>query len=102
MATDPTTRPTAPGVTPPGKPAKRPGGPLARENRRLVAGLVIGAVVALFAVLNLDKVEVNWIVGSGRTPLIIVIGVSFALGVAAGYLGRVARGRRGAAKQRTT
>ena len=36
----------------------------------------------LFAVLNLDQVEVNWVLGSGQTPLIIVIVVSFLLGVA--------------------
>ncbi len=49
----------------------------------------IGAVVALavvFAVLNLDRVRVNWIVVTSSTPLIVVIGVSFALGALVGVL----------------
>ena len=76
------------------KPEKRKrGGPRAKENRRLVAGTVLGAVAAAFALLNLDKVEVNWIVGSGRTPLIIVIAVAFALGAAAGSIFEAARRR---------
>ena len=45
-------------------------------------GLVVLAVVmTLFAVLNLEKVEVNWIIGSGKAPLIIVIVVSLLVGV---------------------
>ena len=88
MATDPT-------PSPPAKPQKKKkgGGPLAKENRRLVAGAILGAVAAAFALLNLDRVEVNWIVGSGRTPLIIVIAVSFALGAAAGSIFEAARRR---------
>ena len=84
---------TSPPDSPAGRP-KRRGGLLAQENRRLVAGLVLGAVAAAFALLNLDEVEVNWIVGSGRSPLILVIAVSFALGIAAGRLLGVVRGRR--------
>lgn len=45
-------------------------------------GLVVLAVLTtLFAVLNLEKVEVNWIFGSGKAPLIIVIVVSLLVGV---------------------
>jgi uncharacterized integral membrane protein len=45
-------------------------------------GLVVLAVVmTLFAVLNLEKVEVNWIIGSGKAPLIIVIVISLLVGV---------------------
>jgi uncharacterized integral membrane protein len=64
---------------------------LAKENRRLVAGAIIGAVVALFAVLNLDQVDVNWIFGTVETPLIIVIAVTFTLGAVAGYIARLRR-----------
>ena len=54
-----------------------------RRNRaRLVAAAVIGGVVAAFALLNLNDVKVHWLVASGRTPLILVIVVAFALGVA--------------------
>ena len=66
---------------------------LAKENRRLLYGLIIGALVAAFAVVNLDEVEVNWIFGTAQTPLIIVIAVSFGLGAAAGWIGATARRR---------
>jgi uncharacterized integral membrane protein len=49
---------------------------------RLAAAAVAGTLAVLFALLNLDQVEVNWVLGSGETPLIIVIVVSFLLGVA--------------------
>ncbi|HYN50439.1 MAG TPA: LapA family protein [Thermoleophilaceae bacterium] len=49
-----------------------------------VAGLA--ALGTLFAVLNFDKVEVNWLLGTWSTPLIIVIAVSFLLGAGAGFL----------------
>jgi|HubBroStandDraft_6_1064221.scaffolds.fasta_scaffold02115_3 uncharacterized integral membrane protein len=55
-----------------------------RSNRELVrtGGLVVLAVLAtLFAVLNLEKVEVNWIFGKGRAPLIVVIVLSVLVGV---------------------
>jgi uncharacterized integral membrane protein len=55
-----------------------------RSNRELArtTGLVALAVVAtLFAVLNLNKVEVNWIVGKGHAPLIVVIVISALVGV---------------------
>ncbi|HEU4657080.1 MAG TPA: LapA family protein [Capillimicrobium sp.] len=62
-----------------------------RETVRQVGALVVGGLIVLFAVLNLDDVEVNWIVGTWTTPLILVIGVAFVLGIAAGLL--IARGR---------
>jgi putative membrane protein len=87
-------------TTEPGsKPRRRRGSLLAKENRRLLYGLVLGALVALFAVLNLDKVKVDWIVGSFRTPLIIVIAVSFLLGALAGYLAPRARSAGSKAKR---
>ena len=98
---DPLTRTTAdpqaaPATTDRGREAeqRRRGGLLAKENRRLLAGLILGAAVAIFAVLNRDDVDVNWIVGSGRTPLILVIAISFVAGVLFGYLTRAARDRR--------
>jgi uncharacterized integral membrane protein len=53
-----------------------------REKLRLAGAAVAGTLAVLFALLNLDQVEVNWVLGSGQTPLIIVIVVSFLLGVA--------------------
>ena len=53
-----------------------------RERARLIAAIVIAGLITAFAVLNLDKVKVHWIVTTGRTPLIVVIVVAFALGIA--------------------
>lgn len=56
-----------------------------KRNRREVAraGLlvVLAVLMTLFAVLNLEKVEVNWIFGKTSTPLIIVILVSLLVGI---------------------
>lgn len=57
-----------------------------KERARLLAVLGVSALAALFAVLNLDEVEVNWIVGTFDTPLIVVIAVSILLGAALGYV----------------
>ena len=51
--------------------------------------LISGAAVALvivFAVLNTNKVKVDWIVTTSTTALIVVIVVSFVLGAIAGAL----------------
>ena len=66
------------------------------EQTRLALALVIGALLAVFAVLNTGKVEVNWILGTAQTPLILVIAVNLALGIAGGYL----LARRGARTRR--
>ena len=47
---------------------------------------MLGGVAALFAVLNLDEVGVNWVFGTWSTPLIIVIGISFLFGAGLGLL----------------
>lgn len=57
-----------------------------RDQARMIgAGLAV-AIAVLFAVLNLDKVKVNWIFGTVQTPLIVLIAVVFALGLGAGML----------------
>ncbi len=60
--------------------------PARRDRARLVASAIIGAVVAAFALLNLDNVRVHWIVATGQTPLILVIVLAFLLGMAADRL----------------
>jgi uncharacterized integral membrane protein len=62
-----------------------------REQVRLAVSFALGALAVLFAVLNLDKVEVNWIIGTWDTPLILVIAVCLLIGAGIGW---VARGRR--------
>jgi uncharacterized integral membrane protein len=61
---------------------------------RTVAAAILGGLAAVFAVLNRDDVEVNWILGTWSTPLIIVIAVSFLAGVAADRLAVVRRAKR--------
>jgi uncharacterized integral membrane protein len=65
--------------------------PARRERARTVVAFGLGGLGALFAVLNLDDVDVNWIFGTWSTPLIITIAISFVLGAAVGFL--VARRR---------
>jgi uncharacterized integral membrane protein len=69
--------------------------PAGRDRKKLTAALILGSPVVLFAVLNLDDVRVNWILGEWNTPLIVVIVVSLAFGVLLGYLAsrRRERGR---------
>jgi uncharacterized integral membrane protein len=63
-----------------------------RERTRTIVAVVALTLFVLFAVLNLDDVEVNWIIGTWTTPLILVIAISFVLGAAVGAF--VARRRR--------
>jgi uncharacterized integral membrane protein len=64
-----------------------------REQTRAIVPAVLVALVAVFAVLNLDEVEVNWIIGTWSTPLIIVIAVSVLVGAAVGWVAARRRGR---------
>ena len=50
----------------------------------MLAGLLGGLAVA-FALLNTGHVEVDWILGSWSTPLIVVILVSLLVGVLLGF-----------------
>jgi uncharacterized integral membrane protein len=55
----------------------------------------LGGLAVLFAVLNFDKVDVNWLLGTWSTPLIVVIAISFLLGAGVGLLVGRRRGARG-------
>ena len=66
----------------------------ARDNSRLLAMAILGGLGILFAVLNLDEVEVNWIFGEASSPLILVIGLCLALGFAIGTLTSRRRAKR--------
>jgi uncharacterized integral membrane protein len=74
MASDPSLLPGHPDPTE-RTPAQR------RERARLVAMAIVGGLGTAFALVNLGDVKVNWIVGSARSPLIIVIVVCVLLGV---------------------
>lgn len=64
-------------------------------EKRQVAVLVLAGVGGVFAALNLDEVQVNWILGTWSTPLIVVIALSMLVGAALGIL--VSRRRGGGA-----
>ncbi len=42
---------------------------------------VVGALLAVFALLNFGDVKVNWLITTAQTPLILVIVLSVLLGV---------------------
>jgi uncharacterized integral membrane protein len=60
-------------------------------ERRQIAALALAGAGVAFAAVNLDEVEVNWLLGSWDTPLIIVIALSMVIGAGLGFL--VARRR---------
>ena len=55
------------------------------EKRQIGALVLAGAGVAL-AVANLDEVDVNWLLGTWETPLIVVIALSMLAGAGLGML----------------
>jgi uncharacterized integral membrane protein len=79
-----------------------PAGTAARSNAdkaRLALWALLIVLVTVFAVLNTGEVEVNGIVGTVATPLILLIVVclvaGFAIGAGAAHLGERRR-RKGA------
>lgn len=55
-------------------------------EKRQIAVLVLSGLGIAFAAVNLDEVDVNWVLGTWETPLIIVIAVSMVLGAGLGFL----------------
>jgi uncharacterized integral membrane protein len=55
-------------------------------ERRQAGALVLAGVGGAFAVANVDKVDVNWVLGTWSTPLIVVIALSMLVGAGLGYL----------------
>jgi uncharacterized integral membrane protein len=54
---------------------------------RMVIGLVLLAVVAVFAFVNTDDVKIDYVFGDSTMPLIIVLLVVLAVGLFVGYVG---------------
>jgi uncharacterized integral membrane protein len=64
-------------------PSRRPGQePAKRERARLIGLVALGVLAGAFAAFNLDSVEVNWLLGTWSTPLIVVIVVAMLFGMA--------------------
>jgi uncharacterized integral membrane protein len=57
-----------------------------RHQQRLIAAGLIGGLVVVFAVINLNDVKVHWLIATGQTPLIVVIVLAFLLGILADRL----------------
>jgi uncharacterized integral membrane protein len=57
-----------------------------RIDKRQIGLIGLAGVGGVFAALNLDEVEVNWILGTWDTPLIVVIALSMLIGGGLGYL----------------
>lgn len=74
--------------------AERRGGAALAQRGRTIALIGLTALVAVFAVLNTESVEVNWIFGTFDTPLILLIVVVFGIGLALGYGGAKLERRR--------
>jgi uncharacterized integral membrane protein len=55
-----------------------------RGRAAMLPAAIAGGLAVLFAVLNLQRVQMDWIVTSTRTPLIVVIVVFAALGFIVG------------------
>jgi uncharacterized integral membrane protein len=70
-----------------------------KEQTRRIAAIVIAVLIIALAVANLNDVKVHWIVATTRTPLIVVIVVSFVLGLGGGYLLRGRRAGKGDKKR---
>ena len=62
---------------------------------RASALFILAALAIVFAVMNLDEVEVHWMLGSGKAPLIVVIVISLLVGSVLTYFAeRLKRSRR--------
>ena len=57
----------------------------------LVVWLIVLAAVVLFALVNTDKVNVDWVAQDSEAPLWMVIGISAVAGAIIGSLARVRR-----------
>lgn len=65
------------------------------EQSRRIAIAILAAVATLFAVLNLDEVQVNLLFGKAELPLIVVIVACLGIGGLIGaFLARRRSGRR--------
>ena len=57
-----------------------------RSPVRTWLGYLLIAFAILFAVVNLEEVEVDWIIGTWETPLVVVILLCLALGAGVGWV----------------
>jgi uncharacterized integral membrane protein len=65
-----------------------------RELGRTIAWVLLAVIITVFGALNTGEVTVDWIVGSGHAPLIIVIAISLLVGIILTYLADRRSGKR--------
>jgi uncharacterized integral membrane protein len=70
------------------------GGRARGEQARTVALVLLAVLMTLFAVLNVKEVKVDWIFGSARAPLIIVIAASLLVGIVLTHFAERRSGKR--------
>lgn len=84
------TPPTGPTPGTPAQPPRHEGpGRVKRTARQVKQALlvVIGALIAAFAISNRDEVRVRWIFGDPvSTPLILVIAIALVAGLVLGWI----------------
>jgi uncharacterized integral membrane protein len=68
------------------------------DRFRLVIAAVLGGALVLFALQNLARVELTVLVWTFEARRFVVIGISFAIGFAVGWLVRAHRARRARGK----
>jgi uncharacterized integral membrane protein len=91
---------SASGSTASSPPRSHGGGRSRREQVRLVLAGLLGGLAVAFALLNTGHVEVDWILGSWSTPLIVVIAVSLLVGALLGFTLAKRAGRSGRTARR--
>lgn len=67
-----------------------------KTRAKIVAVAILATALTLFAVLNSQTVEVHFIFTTARLPMIVVIALCAAIGVAVGWLIARRRAARGA------
>jgi uncharacterized integral membrane protein len=67
-----------------------------RERARTLTLIGLTIVITVFALLNLKEVKVDWVIGSGHAPLIIVIVISVLIGAVLSYFAdrRISKAKR--------
>jgi len=65
-----------------------------KANVRLVVAALLGGILVLFALQNLARVEVDVLIWTFEVRRFVVIGISFVIGFAVGWLIRAHRARR--------
>lgn len=63
----------------------------AGQTIRVIIWLVVLAAVLVFALVNTEKVDVDWVFDEARPPLWVVIGASAVAGAVIGYVARPRR-----------